>query len=113
MPHLLPPGDNPNWILPGVRRLQVVGGFDDLMKLVFVCPKIESFEMESCRYWDHQSTERQQVIKETTAQLKDILLMLESKIEGFDRRIKELEAKSASLFDCPEFKQHPVSTSSS
>jgi hypothetical protein len=55
MPHLLPPGDNPNWILPGVRRLRVVGGFDDLMKLVFVCPKIESFEMESCRYWDHQS----------------------------------------------------------
>ncbi|KAJ2915464.1 hypothetical protein MD484_g4950, partial [Candolleomyces efflorescens] len=55
MPHLLPPGDNPNWILPKVRRLRVVGGFDDLMKLVFVCPKIESFEMESCRYWDHQS----------------------------------------------------------
>ncbi|KAJ2919732.1 hypothetical protein MD484_g700, partial [Candolleomyces efflorescens] len=51
--------------------------------------------------------ERQQVIKETTAQLADILLMLESKIEGYDRRIKELEARSATLFDCPELKQHP------
>ncbi|RXW14577.1 hypothetical protein EST38_g11280 [Candolleomyces aberdarensis] len=51
--------------------------------------------------------ERQQVIKETTAQLQDILLMLESKIEGLNRRTKELEAKSATLFDCPELKQHP------
>ncbi|RXW12742.1 hypothetical protein EST38_g13108, partial [Candolleomyces aberdarensis] len=51
--------------------------------------------------------ERQQVIKETTAQLQDILLMLESKIEGLNRRIKELEAKSSTLFDCPELKQHP------
>ncbi|KAJ2925498.1 hypothetical protein H1R20_g11596, partial [Candolleomyces eurysporus] len=55
MPHFLPPGENPSWILPSVRHLRVVGGFDDLMKLVFVCPQIQSFEMESCRYWDHQT----------------------------------------------------------
>ncbi|KAF6751685.1 hypothetical protein DFP72DRAFT_906842 [Ephemerocybe angulata] len=49
---------------------------------------------------------RQRVIEETVTQLKDILLIVESKIEGLDREIKRLEAKRSSLFDCPELQQH-------
>jgi hypothetical protein len=52
--HFPPPGDNANWILPSVRYLRVVGGSDDLMKLVFACPNIRSLEMESCWDWDEQ-----------------------------------------------------------
>lgn len=55
VPHFLASGCNPNWILPSVKHLRIVGGFEDLMKTVFVCPKIESFEMDSCLYWDMKS----------------------------------------------------------
>lgn len=55
VPHFLASGSNPSWILPSVKHLRIVGGFEDLMKTVFVCPKIEIFEMESCLYWDMKS----------------------------------------------------------
>ena len=55
MPHFFASGSNPSWTLPSVRHLRIKGGFEDLMKIVFVCPKIASFEMESCLYWDRKS----------------------------------------------------------
>ncbi|KAF5336119.1 hypothetical protein D9611_006295 [Ephemerocybe angulata] len=55
MPHFLSSGNNPTWTLPSIRHLRVTGGFDDLMKMVFVCPKIESFEMDACLYWDRKT----------------------------------------------------------
>ena len=44
----------PDWSLPGLQHLRITGAFDDLMKLVFSCPKIETLEMESCIYWDRR-----------------------------------------------------------
>lgn len=57
MPHFLQSSgtNNPTWTLPSIRHLRVVGGFDDLMKMVFVCPKIESFEMDGCLFWDRRA----------------------------------------------------------
>ncbi|TEB36516.1 hypothetical protein FA13DRAFT_1810198 [Coprinellus micaceus] len=55
MPHFFASGSNPSWTLPSVKHLRIKGGFEDLMKTVFVCPKITSFEMDSCLYWDRKS----------------------------------------------------------
>ncbi|KAG2007243.1 hypothetical protein CC2G_014954 [Coprinopsis cinerea AmutBmut pab1-1] len=48
---------------------------------------------------------RQQTLDYTVNQLKDVLTMVESKVEGIDRRIQELEALAADVYNVPELQQ--------
>jgi hypothetical protein len=52
---------------------------------------------------------RQRVISDTIVNLKDVLFMLESKIDGLDKEIKRLQSKVDRLFECPELKNFKVS----
>ncbi|KAH6910678.1 hypothetical protein BKA70DRAFT_90896 [Coprinopsis sp. MPI-PUGE-AT-0042] len=49
---------------------------------------------------------KQQVLDDTATQLKDILTMIESKVEGIDQRIKDLEAAAENVYNVPELQQH-------
>ena len=53
---------------------------------------------------------RQHVISDTVVNLKDVLFMLESKIDGLDKEIKRLQTKADGLFECAELKNFNVST---
>ena len=52
---------------------------------------------------------RQRVISDTIVNLKDVLFMLETKIDGLDKEIKRLQTKVDGLFECPELKNFKVS----
>lgn len=52
---------------------------------------------------------RERVLQDTVVNLKDVLVMLESKIHGLDKEIARLQAKIDGLFDCPELKNFKVS----
>lgn len=52
---------------------------------------------------------RQRVVSDTIVNLKDVLFMLESKIDGLDKEIKRLQSKVDRLFECPELKNFKVS----
>lgn len=49
---------------------------------------------------------RKQTIERTAAHLKDILIMITSKVEDIDHKVDKLQAECATLFDCPELQQH-------